>query len=457
MARGVYWFRNDLRLNFNPLFEKACIENDLLACVFVHDPRQYSKTPQGLPRIGLHRRRFLKETLLELNTQLNCMNLELIEVWGHPEEVLPQLIQELSLNRIYFSLECAPEEKTIENMLRARLEMDVSIVSDWTHFLIQPSRCPIPISEIPDVFSDFRRILERLGLDTLINKSQGEMETFKSWKPKSIKVEEYRALKNVLSLSEKGSQWWDPFPEEMKVLDHVSSLKGPIEKFLTIRGGESHALSRLEKYFFQSRAIENYFTTRNGLLGLFDSTLFSPWLANGSLSAEFIFFQVKKYEQVFGSRKDTNWVIVELLWRDFFKFMLLKHGTSFFHPGGFRKKKMPVKSVKQDRDSLDQLLSASTEESFINANMRELIQTGFMSNRGRQNVASYAIHQLKIPWFKAASLFETLLIDYDVASNWGNWAYLAGVGNDPRGERVFDVKKQQQMYDQDLSYTRAWS
>jgi deoxyribodipyrimidine photo-lyase len=88
--------------------------------------------------------------------------------------------------------------------------------------------------------------------------------------------------------------------------------------------------------------------------------------------------------------------------------------------------------------------------------MRELKLTGFMSNRGRQNVASYFIDQLKQDWRIGARYFEQQLIDYDVSSNWGNWAYQAGVGNDPRGKRVFDTQKQAKDYDGKMEYRRLW-
>jgi deoxyribodipyrimidine photo-lyase len=79
-----------------------------------------------------------------------------------------------------------------------------------------------------------------------------------------------------------------------------------------------------------------------------------------------------------------------------------------------------------------------------------------MSNRGRQNVASYLIDQLKLDWRLGAAYFEEQLIDYDVSSNWGNWAYLAGVGNDPRGKRVFNTEKQAKDYDADGQYRKLW-
>jgi len=87
--------------------------------------------------------------------------------------------------------------------------------------------------------------------------------------------------------------------------------------------------------------------------------------------------------------------------------------------------------------------------------MRELNQTGFMSNRGRQNVASYLIHDLKINWLHGAKYFEKMLIDYDPDINYGNWLYLSGNGTDPRS-RKFNIEKQAQDYDPDKNFRNLW-
>jgi deoxyribodipyrimidine photo-lyase len=79
-----------------------------------------------------------------------------------------------------------------------------------------------------------------------------------------------------------------------------------------------------------------------------------------------------------------------------------------------------------------------------------------MSNRGRQNVASYLCHDLGIDWRYGAAYFEEQLIDYDPASNWGNWAYVAGVGNDPREDRRFNPQKQAADYDPKKTYRNLW-
>ena len=89
--------------------------------------------------------------------------------------------------------------------------------------------------------------------------------------------------------------------------------------------------------------------------------------------------------------------------------------------------------------------------------MMELNSTGFMSNRGRQIVASFLAHDLKVKWTWGAAYFESLLIDYDPASNWGNWNYMAGVGNDPRKDRYFNVESQAAKYDPKNEYINLWN
>ena len=91
---------------------------------------------------------------------------------------------------------------------------------------------------------------------------------------------------------------------------------------------------------------------------------------------------------------------------------------------------------------------------FVDANMRELKLSGFMSNRGRQNVASFLVKDLGLDWRLGAEWFESQLLDHDVCSNYGNWNYSAGIGNDPRENRKFNMIKQGLDYDKDGEYIR---
>jgi deoxyribodipyrimidine photo-lyase len=212
-------------------------------------------------------------------------------------------------------------------------------------------------------------------------------------------------------------------------------------------------INRLNNYFYLTDNISRYKETRNGLLSADYSSKFSAWLANGSLSPRFIYWKLKEYEKERINNQSTYWLLFELLWRDYFKFVAMKYGKKIFFKSGLRKK---TTEYSNDFNLFQKWINGDTNEKFVNANMIELKESGFMSNRGRQNVMSYLVHDLGIDWRWGAEYFESMLIDYDVESNWGNSQYIAGVGNDPRENRKFNIKRQQDMYDPENKYINYW-
>ncbi len=219
------------------------------------------------------------------------------------------------------------------------------------------------------------------------------------------------------------------------------------------KGGETAGLDRLAYYLFDSHAIRTYKETRNGLIGPDYSTKFSAWLAHGCLSPKRIYAEVKAYEDKNGGNDSTYWVLFELLWRDFFRLQGKKYGNQIFRKGGT---KGEAEDWSKDPALLDRWMEGQTGTPFIDANMVEIGQTGFMSNRGRQNVASYLVKDLKLDWRMGAEYFEHILTDYDVTSNWCNWMYVAGVGSDPREDRYFNILSQAQRYDPVGEYVKLW-
>ena len=218
------------------------------------------------------------------------------------------------------------------------------------------------------------------------------------------------------------------------------------------KGGETEALQRLEDYFFNTKKLGVYKKTRNGLIGKDFSSKFSPWLGNGSLSTKHIYYQVKQFEKAHFKNDSTYWLIFELIWRDYFKYVSLKYGNEIFKIGGILNKNY---DWSKNQQKINDWINGKTPEPFVNANMIELKKTGWMSNRGRQNVASYFAKSMELDWRIGAAYFESLLLDYDVHSNYGNWMYVAGVGNDPR-DRKFNVKLQADRYDSNGKYQRLW-
>ena len=223
---------------------------------------------------------------------------------------------------------------------------------------------------------------------------------------------------------------------------------------LPFRGGASEARARLKHYFWDTEKLAVYKKTRNGLVGADYSSKFSPWLANGCISPRRIASEVARFEDTVEANDSTYWLVFELIWRDYFRFVAMKYGAKIFHKKAL-KPDSPNRGTQ--RHAFEAWKEGRTKDPFVNANMRELARTGFMSNRGRQNVASYLVHDLGIDWRLGASWFEHLLLDHDPASNTGNWIYVAGVGNDPRPNRKFNTRRQAEMYDGDGKYQTLWS
>jgi deoxyribodipyrimidine photo-lyase len=285
---------------------------------------------------------------------------------------------------------------------------------------------PFDIAEIPELFTTFRKQIEKCSEVEDIFPTPKQL-------PKLPDID----TGIIPTLTDLGL--------EIPTLDNRAVLQ--------FKGGETEALRRLNDYFWESDNLKNYKETRNQMLGANYSSKFSPWLANGCLSPRLIYHEVKKYETERVKNDSTYWLIFELLWRDYFRFITAKHGKKIFYQSGLRG--LQIK-WQEDWTRFNLWCEGKTGFPLIDANMRELKNTGFMSNRGRQNVASFLTKNLGINWQMGAEWFESLLIDYDVCSNYGNWNYTAGVGNDARGFRYFNIPKQSKDYDSQGIYVKHW-
>jgi deoxyribodipyrimidine photo-lyase len=88
--------------------------------------------------------------------------------------------------------------------------------------------------------------------------------------------------------------------------------------------------------------------------------------------------------------------------------------------------------------------------------MNEIAATGYMSNRGRKNIASFLVKDLMVNWQMGAEYFESILIDYDVTSNWMNWNYAAGISADSREDKHYNIISQAVKYDPKGEYVKKW-
>ncbi len=252
---------------------------------------------------------------------------------------------------------------------------------------------------------------------------------------------------------------WDELPRSWLAPPAAPAAAGadPRSAF-PFAGDEPTALARLQHYLFESEGLRTYKATRNGLVGTDFSSKFSPFLGVGSLSVRRIWQEVQRYQELHGADEGSMWMQQELLWREFFLWSEQRHGDAFHAPGGLQQR--PPDWV-EDRERFVRWTRGDSGHPLIDAQLRELLATGYLSNRGRQWVASHFINELRLPWIWGARFFEWCLIDAHPALNTGNWAYLAGVGSDPSSfgstPRRFDLERQVRLYDPDQSHRRLWA
>ena len=421
---ALVWFRNDLRVEDNTALNMAISKHKFIIALYCFDPRHYKLSTFGFKKTEKYRTKFLIETVEDLKSNLKKLNIELFISTETPESTIRPLVEDHNITSIYLQTEWTEEEKASLEAVKKSLPSN-TFYNSYDQFLYHPEDIKLSFAEIPKVFTAFRKKVEKYS------KIRPMVE--------NLSVEKNEKIKNqtqVPTLKDLGFHDFETHPNSA----------------FPFKGGESSALDRLNDYFFETKKLGFYKKTRNGLIGKDFSSKFSPWLANGSISARTIYWKIKQFEKEHFKNESTYWLIFELIWRDYFKYVSLKHENNIFKIGGILKKDYDWKTSEHN---VNAWINGETRSDFVNANMIELKKTGWMSNRGRQNVASFFTKELVLDWRIGAAYFESVLIDYDVHSNYGNWMYVSGVGNDPR-DRKFNVDLQAERYDEHGKFRRLW-
>ncbi len=448
---ALWWVRKDLRCHDNPALASAA-EADSVLPVYCFDPAAYGQQPYddhgsfGYQKTGPHRSQFIHEAVGDLRDSLRERGSDLLVCHGDPGSELADIAAQVDADRLVCQRLPDPEAIDAEQAVSDAVADTVTFETHWTQTLYHIDDLPSPPTELNDTYTPFRKSVEadsevRLTVETPPLPSL----------PDSVTADRFEEIPPLEALDASLSE---PTFDDRAVLAFI--------------GGETAGRERLETYLWEEDRLREYKETRNGMLGAAYSAKFSPWLALGCLSPRYIYQEVQRYERERVANDSTYWLIFELLWRDFFQFQVVKYGEQYFSQGGLQARDdidwqdphaapaetIPAGSVAAET-AFERWCAGETGIPFVDANMRELNETGYLSNRGRQNVASFLVNNLRIDWRCGAAYFETQLVDYDPCSNYGNWAYIAGVGNDSR-DQWFDIAWQAQRYDSEAEYVTYW-
>ena len=421
MNKGIVWFRNNLRILDNECVTRALDECDEVLCVYVLEPRTWNLSAE-FARMSSIRAKFILESLQQLEIEIKELGGTIEFIKGRAVDEIPRLLQKYGADMCYAQKEDAWEETEQERLLADQIKL----ILTGGKGIWEETDLPFALGDLPTVFSSFRRKVEKKMQIRNLFPSPKSMAC--SWNSKT-------ELPTLISLG------FEECPKDGRAV-------------LDFRGGAKEAKKWMNQWIWERDCLKDYKETRNGLVGADYSSKLSPWLSIGCISAAEVYWEIKKYEEDRVANDSTYWLFFELLWREFLRFVARRYGSQIFQRNGI--KNSDEKKTLGDPKTFQRWKEGRTPNDFVNANMIELAKTGWMSNRGRQNVASYLVHDLGQDWLAGARHFEEHLIDYDPCSNYGNWMYLGGVGNDPRPNRAFNLEKQAEFYDPDERFRKLW-
>lgn len=396
----LVWFRNDLRIHDNEILLHAVERDQTIVPVYCFDPRYFTDTAFGTQKTGVLRAAFLRANVAALQQDLQALGGDLIITQGYPEKILPQIAEAYGVNEVYHHREVADEETKISALVEAALwKMQINLRHFIGHTLYHKEDLPFPIKDIPDAFATFRKKTER---ESSIRPELG--------RPDAVRTPEGMDRGRLPDLYDLGFGRAD--------IEYAESLH--------FRGGEQVALQQMNAFLYGDQDSLGY-------------SHLSPYLAVGSLSPNTFYHAVKVAEHTVLDKKRVEQLILKLLWRDYYRFMFKKHGNQFFQVGGMTGN--PPEIIGDDQKPFDRWKTGKTGHPIVDSSMKELNETGYITNHQRMIVATYLIHQLKVNWLKGAAWFEEKLLDYGPATNYGSWAHAAGVGSSMKDNKPVDIKK----------------
>jgi deoxyribodipyrimidine photo-lyase len=468
MSCVVRWFRGDLRVSDNLALRAAAAEarerGVPLLPVFAWDPAQTLSTRWVAQRMSPHRLAWLASSLQALDAELQALGSRLLVLRGAPAAMLPALLSATQAVALHSESLPAPEEANDARMVeRTAKRLGLKCHWHWQATMLALDDLPFPVSRLPAMFTAFRQEVEQAGV--MPRTPQPAPEALPAVPELDILWDPTAALAAAQTHTQTPGRTEHTTDDDGPPvhLGHTP-VKPPAPAVLrpdarssfpfhqpAFAAGERGAQAHLAQYFAR-RLPHSYKATRNGLSGTDFSSKLSPWLATGALSAAQAIAAIRDFEAEHGANDGSYWLWFELLWREHFRLLHLQHGAALFRARGLTRQPTPP----HNEAAFQRWCEGRTGEPLVDAGMRELAATGWLSNRLRQIVASYLIHDLACDWRAGAAWFESRLIDFDVHSNQGNWLYVSGRGTDPRGGRRFNPDKQTRDHDPDGTYRRLW-
>ena len=392
---SIFWFRRDLRISDNPALLAALAEGDEVLPIFIID--------QAIAdRAGGFRRSYLASALKNLDKTL-AGNLQVFN--GDAVEILQKLTKKSNVNSIHCAKQYAPYGVALEKRIS---ESGIKLDFTGCDYAVDPGKVRKPDGTPYKVYTPFFKAWSAIGWERPYNAPKS---------PKWVNAKD----------TERYFPDWD--------------LK---EKTETFEVGTEVALKKWNKFF--KELINSYNHDRN-FPGIKGTSGMSPHLRWGEVHPRTLLANLNASANQEVYRK-------EIAWREFYADVLHHnpHTSREYLNPQFTRMRYDEPGKKFEAWS-----AGKTGFPFVDAGMRQLLQTGWMHNRVRMVVASFLAKDLHIEWQYGANFFMQYLIDNDVASNSHGWQWTAGCGTDASPYyRIFNPIEQGKRFDPEGDYIRKY-
>ena len=395
---NIFWFRRDLRLEDNVGLFHALSEGSETLPIFIFDEKILSELPKDDARVS-----FIHELLFKIQNKLQETGKSLAVFYGEPKSVFEKLIQENKIKTVYTNHDYEPYARKRDK------EMNLLFKEHQIEFKTCKDQVVFEKSEI--VKDD--------GSPYVVYTPYS-----KKWKEAFSKIK----------LSYYNSE---------EKLDKIINHSYP---FLSLKDiGFEVSSIKVTPFNINDKVISNYEETRN-FPALKGTSMLGTHLRFGAVSIRKIVNHAATFQ--------NETFLKELIWREFFM-QILWHFPHTVN-SSFRPKYDAIQ-WRNNEDIFNKWCDGKTGYPIVDAGMRELNKTGHMHNRVRMVVASFLCKHLLIDWKWGETYFAQKLLDYEQASNIGNWQWAAGSGVDAAPYfRIFNPTEQIKKFDKELKYIKKW-
>tara|TARA_B100000949_G_scaffold137686_1_gene121128 strand:- start:9135 stop:10448 length:1314 start_codon:yes stop_codon:yes gene_type:complete len=399
----VFWFRRDLRLDDNVGLYQA-LQNDVpVLPIFIFDTEILENLPKNDARVT-----FIHKQLQKISNQLRTNHgSSIAQFHDTPKKVFKQLLDDFDIEAVYTNHDYEPYAKKRDEEIKSLLEEnDVQFNTFKDQVIFEKDEVVKDDGDPYVVYTPFMR----------------------KWKENfnpSTHLVEYDTLSDL------GKNLY-----ESKKLPRLS---------LEDMGFEESSIE-VPDYTVTSGLIQKYEDTRDYPAKEKGTSRLGPHLRFGTVSIR------KMVKKAIDEKNETFWN--ELIWREFFM-QILWHFPHTVNKA-FRAKYDRI-DWRNNEEEFEKWKKGKTGYPLVDAGMRELNETGYMHNRVRMLVASFLCKHLLIDWRWGEAYFAEKLLDYEMASNVGNWQWAAGSGVDAAPYfRIFNPTTQIKKFDKDKKYINTW-